>query len=391
MKVLHITSFDSGGAGVCCLRIHQSLLDNRVESKVVTVHNTKHATEEYQFGYLNNLLSRSIAKGFRLVGLPMNDRSKLGALSQKYHAAYSLPVSSIDITQCEWIDWADIIHLHWVNNYLDYPSFFKKVKKPIVWTLHDENLFYGIAHFKKNLLPNHPLEVKYRQVKYDAVRNAENLTIVFLSEMMFGKYGNESIIEGREKFVINNSVNTSIFKPYGRDLMRQKYGIDTKKIVCLFIAFDICDPRKGLDELSEALYRIDSEAEILAIGGNSSNKIWRNVRSVGLFNDKQKMVELMSCANFFALPSYQEAFAQSPIEAMACGLPAVVFPVSGTRELINDENGVVCKNFTLEELYDGVKTLMSRHYDPISIRQDIIARFSQDVIAQKYISLYKTL
>ena len=391
MKVLHVTTVDFGGAGLCCLRIHESLLDNGIESKVVTVHNTKHATEEYEFGYLKNLLSRSIAKVMRLIGLPMNDRSKLGAMSQRYHATFSLPVSSIDITQSKWIEWADIIHLHWVNNYLDYPSFFKKVKKPIVWTLHDENLFYGVAHHHVNIMPNHPLEIKYRQVKYDAVRNAENLTIVFLSEMMLGKFGNDSIIEGKNKAVINNSVNTSIFRPYDRDTMRQKYGIEKQKTVFLFIAFDICDPNKGLNVLSETLFRIDPDAEILAIGGNPSNKKWDNVRSVGLVNDKQKLVELMSCANFFTMPSYQEAFSQSPIEAMACGLPAVVFPVSGTQELINKGNGVVCDGFTSEALYDGIKALMSRHYNPISIRQDIIARFSQDVIAQKYISLYKTL
>ena len=30
------------------------------------------------------------------------------------------------MTKFKWVEWADIIHLHWVNDYLDYPSFFKK-------------------------------------------------------------------------------------------------------------------------------------------------------------------------------------------------------------------------------------------------------------------------
>jgi len=35
----------------------------------------------------------------------------------------------------------DIIHLHWISGFIDYPSFFKSIPShiPIVWTLHDMN------------------------------------------------------------------------------------------------------------------------------------------------------------------------------------------------------------------------------------------------------------
>ena len=34
-----------------------------------------------------------------------------------------------------------IIHFHWINTFIDVPSFFKYNKKPVVWTLHDMNPF----------------------------------------------------------------------------------------------------------------------------------------------------------------------------------------------------------------------------------------------------------
>jgi len=391
MRVLHITTDDIGGAGLCCLRIHQSLLTNGIESKVVTIRNTRHATEEYSYGYWKDIFSKGFSKGLRQIGLKITDRSKTGALAKKYNTAYSLPVSPIDLTECEWVEWADIIHLHWVNNYLDYPSFFRKVKKPIVWTLHDENLFYGIAHHHRSILPNHHLEIKYRQVKYDAVRKAENLTVVFLSEMMSRNFGNEKIIEGRHKCVINNSVNTSVFQPSDTDMMREKYGIDKQRMTVLFIAVDICDPNKGLDVLSEVLLDVNSDAQILAIGNNPSKKSWKNVISVGLVRDQRKMAELISCADFFAMPSYQEAFSQSPIEAMACGLPVVAFPVSGTSELINGQNGIVCDDFSPNSLRKGIEMLMERKYNASEIRQDIVARYSPEVVAQKYMEVYENV
>jgi len=391
MKILHISTSDNAGAGMCCLRIHQSLLVSGVESKMVVLHNTQHAKEEYQYGFIKDKLSKLPSKLMRIIGLNFTERNKIEVLKKQYHTAYTRPVSAVDLADCKWIEWAEIIHLHWVNNYVDLPSFFKKVKKPIVWTLHDENLFYGIAHHHKNILPDNPLEIKFRKVKFDAVHSAEDLTVVFLSQMMYRNFGSEKIIEGRRKTVISNSVNTQVFKPQPKLEMRRKYGIDADVKVFVLISFNIADPNKGLDVLSKVLSKINPNAIILAIGGNPWKKTWKNVYSVGLIKSQQEMCELISCADYMAMPSYQEAFSQSPMEAMACGLPVVVFPASGTAELVNDRNGVICDDFTADALERGIKVLMSRHYDSKEIRQDMIDRYSPQRIAEKYIDLYKEL
>lgn len=103
------------------------------------------------------------------------------------------------------------------------------------------------------------------------------------------------------------------------------------------------------------------------------------------------LCEVFSAADFFALPSMQEAFALTPMQAMACGLPVVAFPVSGTPELINEINGVVCSDFTVEALQEGIMTLMSRNYDAATIRQDMVNRFSPIDIAERYCCLYNDL
>ncbi len=391
MRILHISTTDNEGAGLCCLRIHDALLKSGVESKVIVWHNTKCEKEEYQYGYWRYRINKIPSRILRALGLSLTRYNKIRKLSREKNTIYSLPTSPVKLHENKWIEWADIIHLHWVNNYVDLPSFFKKVRKPIVWTLHDENLFYGIAHHHKNILPNNPLEIKYRKVKFDAVQSAENLTIVFLSQMMYQNFGNEKIIEGRKKTVISNSVNTHVFKPQPKLEMRQKYGIDANIKVFVLTSLNIADPNKGLDVLSKVLSEIDPNARILAIGGNPWNKTWKNVHSVGLIKSQQEMCELISCADYMAMPSYQEAFPQSPMEAMACGLPVVAFPVSGTSELINDKNGVICDDFTSDALKKGIETLLKREYSAEEIRQDMIDSFSPDSIADKYIQLYKKI
>ena len=191
--------------------------------------------------------------------------------------------------------------------------------------------------------------------------------------------------------VINNSVDFNVFFPCNRNEMRKKYDLDVAVKVFVFISLNIDDPNKGLDLLSMVLLELDPSIEILAIGANPKKREWKNVRSVGLVKNQHQMCELLSCANYMAMPSFQEAFSQSPIEAMACGLPVVAFPVSGTSELINKNNGVICEEFTLTSLRKGIEQLMTTRYNPEIIRQYVIDRFAPDIIAGEYIALYKRI
>ena len=95
-----------------------------------------------------------------------------------------------------------------------------------------------------------------------------------------------------------------------------------------------------------------------------------------------------SCADYFVMPSKKGAFAQTPMESMSCGVPAIVFPVSGTDELITSKNGVRAKNFTPQDLEVAIRQAMLTKYDAASIRQDMINRFSPEIIAKRYIEFY---
>lgn len=394
MRILHISNSDDGGAGLCCVRIHQSLLDMEVDSKVLVFHKTTDAHEVYGFGHkFGFFLYRIGSRLLDMIGIRLTARSKMIQMSRQGKAVYTAPVSPFDVTTHQLLEWADIIHLHWINGFVDYPSFFEKVQKPVIWTLHDENLFYGCAHFKKNLLTSHKYEMKYRRIKRAAVGDAHNLSIVFLSEMMRRTFGEELFIKDKRQVVINNSIEVNAYSIYEKNKMRKKYNIDKDKTVLVFMAYDIMNEGKGLRMLVDVLTkRSDSNRfVVLAIGGNPSNQpLPGMIKAVGLVKDHLTRNELMCCGDFFVMPSIQEAFAQSPMEAMACGLPVLAFPVSGTEELINDENGVICKEMTPQALNEGIDHILKQNYRIEKIREYIMEYFSSSVMAGKYTSLYRT-
>lgn len=392
MKVLHICTADEGGAGLCCLRIHQALLKAGIDSKVLmlrTHHTDMTGVHQYTKGHIIDFLWRGFNKILRLCHLELDDYNRVINLTKQTKIYATLPTSPIDVSHHPLVKEADLIHLHWVDNFVDYPSFFRNIDKPIVWTLHDEGLFSGVFHFTDGRKLHEPFDEKYLNIKLKAVHQIKNLGIVFLSKMMRDRFSDDEMVKGRPNMIINNPVDCDLFEPVEKSKARDIMKIPQDAKVFSFVAGKIADPRKGLSVLSRTLQKMKiPNALIMAVGGEQEYSELPLVHPVGPVRGGRNMSIAYSCADYFVMPSMKEAFAQTPIESMACGVPAIVFPVSGTDELITPQNGVRADDFTDESLEQAIKTAMSTSYDSKAIRQDMITRFSPSVIAKEYISFY---
>lgn len=197
------------------------------------------------------------------------------------------------------------------------------------------------------------------------------------------------MIAHARKTLIYNMVDYRLFQPKDKTGARARLGISPEAKIFAFCACNINEPRKGLNELSLALGRISPDYRILAIGKNRSHSAWDNVIETGRTNDAEQLSWFLSAADYFCMPSFKENFAQTPIEAMACGLPVVAFPCSGTEELITPANGIRCSDFTPEALEEGLRTALATSYGAKAIRQDVIERFSPEKIGNEYLRFYQ--
>jgi glycosyltransferase involved in cell wall biosynthesis len=409
MKILHISYSDNNGAGLCALRIHKSMLDAGVDSKMLVANKSSNLPSVFvaeesdlnRYSPPKNKLLRKTKKLLRKRGncLTTLERYQIKTACLEGKAFYTFPLSHFRLDKHPLVEEADVLHLHWVANYVDYPTFFPNIDKPIVWTFHDENIGMGVFHYQRDKAKYGHLckdtEEEIFGVKQQALKEFHGkLRVIAISNQMQRYLSNIPIIGNCPITIINNSVDSSVFRPVvDKETAKQVFGIPKHNLVFAFCSVSLKDERKGLKELIAALERLNREdmTLICAGGGNLPVETKLNVIQTGVLGNERLLSLFYSCADYFVMPSFQEAFAQTPLEAMACGVPVVAFPCSGTEELIAKINGVRCDDFTVNSLYNGIKCAMDSQYNSKEIRQDMIDRFSPEKIASQYLDNYKEM
>jgi len=117
---------------------------------------------------------------------------------------------------------------------------------------------------------------------------------------------------------------------------------------------------------------------------------------VDLVGEAQDVVGLLSAADLFLLPSLQESFGLSALEAMACGVPVVASNVGGLPEVIADGvNGFLHPPDAVKDMAESAVRLLS---DPelharMAAEGVRVARekFSADQIVPLYEALYEKM
>ncbi len=420
MNILHINTLDIGGASNACLRLHKTLLLRRISSHLLIKHKTR--TLPFSSTYVSevpllkkiNILIQIVLLKTGLFPLKWIDR-KSSIIYQRNDGMeyYSFPTSDIDITDTEEYKRADIIHLHWVADFLDWESFFKKNKKPIVWTLHDENPYLGGEHYSgKNIGINsdgtlikgdinewmYAEDLKIFEFKKKCVKDVIGITVVCPSRWIMNLSENSQIL-GKFKHVnIPNGVLPEDYKVLDREFCRTVLGIPMSKTVLLFVSDSVKRIIKGYSILKTAVgmlpHYISENTVFLVVGANSGLNSISNILELGRIHDDKMMSIIYNAADFFILPSLEDNFPNTMIESIMCGTPVLGFPVGGIPEAIKHEfNGLLCRSTSVESLLETLVLAINGQFefDRLQIAKDAKIRFSSEVQADAYIKLYKNI
>ncbi len=189
------------------------------------------------------------------------------------------------------------------------------------------------------------------------------------------------------------------------DLNNRKKHTPDEDIVVLFLG--LLGKRKGIYDLlpafKDALQHVPSLR--LIIGGNGEVKqvqnlitqlnIDKNAELVGWVSGDLK-ADLLSRAQIFVLPSYNEGLPVSLLEAMSWQVPVITTRVGGIPEQVRDGlDGVLIDPGDCVALSSAIVELASsdklRQKMGKSAREHVESKYSKDIILPKLDGLYRSL
>lgn len=397
INVLYINTFLKGGAFQAARRLHNGLRDLGVESQFLGFSGKAQNTSIHAIPRWQNLLVKAAVK-FKM---PINRAGKNARLIPPggNYEVYSFPTSDFDLSKHPLVKQADIIHLHWVNNFLDYPTFFEKVKKPIIWTLHDMNLFQGGFHYEddqqRNAIAFEELDQKLKLIKQNALANVQSLQIVCPSKWLMTVSKNSSIGSNFDHFHIFNGLDLDIFKPRDRNIIKAAYQLPSNQLLFLFVAEKVGNPRKGFDLLLQAIQSLEGRKDILfcAIGELDAKAKQENILELGYIREEAKLSELYAASDAVILPSREDNLPNVMLEAMACGTPVIGFSIGGVPEVvITGQTGILAQRVTADALKAAILDFADRRIelDRNAIRAFAEMHFDVKTQAGKYLTLYES-
>ncbi len=400
MKVIHIGTNDEGGAYQAMVRISKSMELCGAECRILLRNKENPAAlgEEVCTGY-RRLISR--IKNF------LNLCLSFGTVQSDYFGE--------DLTKLPAVREADVIFLHWTNSFVSYGTVRKlaKLKKPVIWVMHDMWLMTGGCHYDdycggyEEGCRNCP-QAKNRIQKSIAAgsfvrkqRSLSELKPVIVTPGIWLKELSSvsAITEKCFRSAIHNPIHIQTFYPYSeteKKRLQADFGIHPEEKVILFSARKATRNRyKGFEYVRQALQLIDEEGYVLVVCGNDKEE--ETFEKIGkvrvifrghVFGDN-KMAECYNVADTTVVSSGQESYSYSAAESLACGTPVTAFRICELPKLIrHKETGYLADFGDVGQLSEGIRFCCKNSSQMADeARQDRLKTNSPDNVGKQYLEL----
>ncbi|WP_162426446.1 glycosyltransferase [Pontibacter pudoricolor] len=403
MKVLHVSTYRTGGAGIAAYRLHKGLQALGVASVFLYLDNeTANITRKPKppappppslYKRVKSKILLHLFSTVNNVSKPLKEDKIEGD-----YEAFTSPLTDYDITLHPAYQDADIINLHWVSDFLDFSSFFFKNTKPVVWTLHDLNPVKGGFHYSGDAACNkqlNELDARFLKIKYEALLPFQDLHVVALSKWLFNISSQSSTLKKFNHTLIPNGIDTEVFMPLDRAFSRKVLGLPADKEIILFVSEKLSVLRKGFDLLLEVIDKFEGQDNVLFCAvGISKQVAQKNIFYLDAIRDERLMAVAYAACDVFVIPSREDNLPNVMMESLACGTPVVATPVGGIPDVVIDNfNGVLAKDISADALYDALITFFDKKdsFDSEQIRKDFVAKYTVQHQAAAYKALYQQM
>ena len=408
MKVVHVVCGDlrTGGAALGALALHLALLDAGVDSYIIT--------NGPSFDLKNTIsIKPRFYQKIKLTMLLIYHKMRLFLTRRDKKSAFNSGKIGFLSYKNYLLQDADIVHLHWINNFIDITNILA-INKPLVWTLRDMWVFTGGCHYSLNctnfkeqcgnciqLNSNTIHDYSTEILKTKAKLANSNINFVAISKWLESSAKQSSVLKKENIKVIHNCIDTNHFQAADNvSSIKKDLGIPTDKKIILFGARNNSNFYKGTSIFWDSLQYISCDYFIVSFGHLDVRSVpttYQHIHHNIGYVEHSQLPLIYSCADVFVAPSIQEAFGKTLAESLACSTPVVAFDGSGPRDIINHNiNGYLAEFNSAIDLARGIQHIISLsnyHYREYcnAARKSAVQNFSYVSVSSKYIELYRKL
>lgn len=412
MKVLLVNTYDNaGGAAKAAFRLHKGLQNAGVETKMLVQSKTTDDPD------VISPISR-VQRGIALLRPALDEiplfpyRHRDTPIFSPQWIPDSVPGKISDIDP-------DVVNLHWVCHGLLRIESMARIRKTLVWTMHDSWPFTGGCHLPFDCKRYTDRCGDCPQLKSGKMNDLSNrvwarkasawraidITLIAPSRWLAGCARESSLFRNSRIEVIPNGLDLRSYKPIDKIHARSMLNLPEDKHLLLFgTPVSLDDRNKGFQFLVSALDEIRNsgwnERMDLVVFGSShmaNRKIpGFKIHMLGKLHDDTTLALVYAAADAFIAPSIQENLSNSVMESISCGTPVIAFRIGGMSDLIEHrKNGYLAEPFDIDDMARGIRWVLEepeRHRNLCgSCREKAVREFDIRVQARRYISLFRLL
>ncbi len=429
MKVLLVsTAIEGGGAANASLRLYLALKQEDVDVRLLVLRRSRKLSADLlsdtNIAFLEDKWQNK-AKAKLAFVLERLEVLWHNGFNKHRLWQYSTASFGLELSNHEWVQWADVVHLQWINHgtlSLQAIKSIQELNKVLVWTLHDLWALTGLAH-----LPNLSKDKMLLFASEYAEQKALDLN----------RGGRKAFVYRKKNFIAYAKMNYVAVSSFVQDLARQlldkpseaklkviapALDIEAYKTVenpsssfdwyqaderyLLISAARLDDPIKGGDlliQLAEALKtqypKQSSQITLLLLGSIKEKGFYKGLGlkfiELGHIAEKERLQALYRLADITLSTSLFETFGLTLVESLAMGTPVVSFDCGGVRDIIRDgENGYLIPAYDCSLMAKQIIRLLeaigSKQISSEQCQRSVL-RFDFSEIAQQHIDYYQEL
>ena len=371
MRVSHFNTTATGGSAVLMLRLHRSLRQAGVDSRVYyrSGHSGEFHTAALDFaGSFAEQLRERIK--WRIESWLLRDSGNLFS-PVRAPVKTTLPTGEPD---------ADVYHFHWISRWLDFSAFLGALPPaaPLVFTLHDLgniaggcHLYSGCHGFEQNCRPcpllkgpfSHFLAHWELQRKQRCLRD-RRVYVVGNSRWTTNLGASAAVFRGAVSCrTIHPAIDPAEFVPVEKSQAKRTLGIPADQLTIGFGCASLTDRNKNFPTFLGVLERLSGRRKLQAIvfgdGFRKTEGTSIKVHSLGKLESSRLLSLAYSAMDVFVMTSQIETFGQVALEAQACGTPVCAFNVGGLSDAVrHDETGLLSQAGNADALIANIDFLL---------------------------------